>query len=498
MTQLTNTPVATDATAARSSIDRAVLVLTAPRSGSSWLASLLRSCGTLGLCREWLTSVAYPGAQNSFALPEARTSNRDAFVDALRAVSSTPNGVAAAKIIASTLDTLPPLLGRWGIGDGIGDGWITELFPTPVVVVLRRLDRIGQAISWWRAVGTNQYARPREGVEAPWPPYDFSALQAAMRATELHGRALERMADFLRGRRGVRMIDVTYEDTMSDPGAIVRSIAALAGIQLDSAFEPRSDLSLQRSATSESIRARYQADLAAAGLPTDGSEPSENPEPLAPHPEVRDDSSGVHALGHRRFVGGDGSYWDSVGDLQFRFLVQEGLRPQHVLLDFACGALRGGVRFIPYLDDGNYLGFDRSFDLVALGVAQELGVLALRQKRPHFVINDRFDLSEFGTAPDFAIAQSLFTHLTDADISRTFQAIGSVAKPTTRLYATYFPRGADDSDNPPASHSRLVFRQAPDDLARLASAHGWEMRPIGDWGHPRGQHVALFVRKASR
>ena len=48
--------------------------------------------------------------------------------------------------------------------------------------------------------------------------------------------------------------------------------------------------------------------------------------------------------GHRAYVGG---LWEALGSLQFKFMIDRGLEPQHVLLDVGCGTLRGGVRFIP-------------------------------------------------------------------------------------------------------------------------------------------------------
>ena len=138
--------------------------------------------------------------------------------------------------------------------------------------------------------------------------------------------------------------------------------------------------------------------------------------------DATDDALGVRKLGHRTFIGGDGDMWERIGRLQFDFLRARGLQPQHVLLDFACGSLRGGIHFIPYLDAGHYLGFDKSFDLVAMGVMNELGHERFTERRPEFVINGRFDLSEFTKKPDFVIAQSIFTHLVPDDIRRSLAA----------------------------------------------------------------------------
>ena len=68
---------------------------------------------------------------------------------------------------------------------------------------------------------------------------------------------------------------------------------------------------------------------------------------------LNDDRDTIFRHGHRLFVGGvDDFLWTRIGELQFDFLRAQGLRPNHVLFDIACGALRGGVHFINYLDAG--------------------------------------------------------------------------------------------------------------------------------------------------
>lgn len=453
---------------------------------------MLRDTGVLGVCREWLTGLAYPTFQHRFPLPPPGPAQADAFRTALLVAGSTPNGASAVKIVTSTLDALPPLVAQWGVGDGAGDRWIEDLFPQAVVVVLRRLDEIGQALSWWRARHTGEFVRP-SGSDGSWPAYDFSSLQDALRESRGHSARLEIASAALRGRPGIRVLDANYEDLEQSPAETVRAIAALVGIDLPPSWTPRSELSKQRDATTDRLRERFLADLAVARPST--LQPARATLPSKP-PLVPDSAEGVLALGHRRFIGGEGAHWDLIGRLQFDFLVRAGLRPNHVLLDIACGALRGGTHFIPYLDAGNYVGLDRLVDLIILGVAEELGTERFREKRPRFLVNGRFDLSGMHAAPDFALAQSLFTHLTHDDIASVFAALAPHAKSTTRFFATYLPRGADDDANPDASHSRLVFRQTPAELSGLAARHGWTMRAIGEWGHPRGQHIAEFVRQA--
>jgi ubiquinone/menaquinone biosynthesis C-methylase UbiE len=191
----------------------------------------------------------------------------------------------------------------------------------------------------------------------------------------------------------------------------------------------------------------------------------------------------VDGDGHRDYVGG---LWEAVGTLQFRFLVEQGLEPRHVLLDVACGSLRGGVRFVPYLDPGNYLGIDMHRKLIDAGVARELGQKLNDLKKPEFVVSDRFEFERFSRAPDFAIAQSLFSHLTAADISLCLENLRAVAKPNTKLYATFFeverPHG-----NASRSDPRGKFLYTRDQMSQFGAQYGWSSRYIGDWGHPRAQ-----------
>ena len=62
---------------------------------------------------------------------------------------------------------------------------------------------------------------------------------------------------------------------------------------------------------------------------------------------------------HGRYVW-IGGHWEALGKLQFDYLVANGLKPGHRLLDIGCGTLRGGRHFIRYLAPGGYTGIDIS------------------------------------------------------------------------------------------------------------------------------------------
>ena len=191
-------------------------------------------------------------------------------------------------------------------------------------------------------------------------------------------------------------------------------------------------------------------------------------------------------LGHRGYVGGQGEFWDAIGSLQYSFLLAQGLRPDHVLCDIACGSLRGGIHFIRYLNPGNYLGIEREIAAIIAGVARELGLDDYFAKRPELVVNAEFDFSTFSKKPDFVLAQSLFSHLSGADICRCLMNLRAFVLDTTQVYFTFFER-ASEVQNPKVSHSQLCFFYTRQELEIAASLCGWSPTYIGDWGHPRGQ-----------
>src|SRR5579862_7424620 len=56
----------------------------------------------------------------------------------------------------------------------------------------------------------------------------------------------------------------------------------------------------------------------------------------------------------------DHAAWLSIGRMQFDYLVQHGLLPEHRFLDIGCGNLRSGWLIIEYLHRANYVGLDIS------------------------------------------------------------------------------------------------------------------------------------------
>jgi len=193
---------------------------------------------------------------------------------------------------------------------------------------------------------------------------------------------------------------------------------------------------------------------------------------------------------HREYVGG---LWDEVGRLQFDFLVAQGLQPSNVLLDVACGSLRGGVHFVRYLDAGKYLGIDKEELLITRGIELELGRELYEHKRPELVVDSAFDFARFSKRPDFSLAQSLFTHLVPDTIDLCLRNLSAFVEPGHVFFATFFEGGSEA--NPDASDDHGFFAYPHAELEARGRAAGWQPTTIGDWGHPRNQQMLKFVKE---
>lgn len=199
---------------------------------------------------------------------------------------------------------------------------------------------------------------------------------------------------------------------------------------------------------------------------------------------------------HREFVGG---MWDEMGLLQLNFLKQHGLKPCHHLLDVGCGALRGGVHFVRYLEPEHYYGLDINASLIAAG-KKELEKENLTAKRPHLLVNDRFEFSRFGKTFDYAIATSVFTHLPMNHIIRCLAEIRNVLTHDAEFFASFFeapsPAHLEPITHTPGgvqSHYDMdPFHYSFRELQWMAQIADMRADLIGEWAHPRDQRALSF------
>ena len=212
-------------------------------------------------------------------------------------------------------------------------------------------------------------------------------------------------------------------------------------------------------------------------------------DPRNPYANEAATESRIRESGHRKVVGG---MWEEVGQLQRSFLISQGLSPKSMMLDVGCGALRGGIHFVDYLNAGNYFGIDNNQPLMDAGFEIELPKVGLQEKLPRsnlFCCRD-FDARGFGVSFDFALAQSVFTHIPLSEIKLALSSLSPVMKPGGKFFATFFNTGDADA----AGRLRHVpggietfpdknpFHQSISQWCDKMNENDWSFHLIGDWG----------------
>lgn len=174
------------------------------------------------------------------------------------------------------------------------------------------------------------------------------------------------------------------------------------------------------------------------------------------------------------------------------------MRPHHRLLDVGCGSLRGGVRFIEYLEPGNYYGLEPSMPLLGAGISIELPLAGIGpDKRPRFLINDDFDLSELppNVRFDYAFANSVFTHLPPDRIEQSTRTVLERLTPQGKFFATFYMAKKRDLEGPPRPWIGNA-RYPAKEIKSMVEAAGGQAKFIGDWEHARKEQRMWCITKA--
>ena len=196
---------------------KTLLIAMLPRTGSTALCSLLEQTGVLGIPREYLNprGPLKPWARRLGAFDLA------GYVDALRRVQATPNGVFSFKTLYTDL---APLLDRPPV---------TELLDAARFVYLTRDDLVAQAVSnyiaessgVWHRDPSGDLFRSRGGGD-PDPPYDEERILAERDTLVRQQTGWERFfAD-----RSIEALRITYEGFVADANGTVAAIARHAGV----------------------------------------------------------------------------------------------------------------------------------------------------------------------------------------------------------------------------------------------------------------------------
>ncbi|MEU8787199.1 class I SAM-dependent methyltransferase [Streptomyces sp. NPDC048637] len=168
--------------------------------------------------------------------------------------------------------------------------------------------------------------------------------------------------------------------------------------------------------------------------------------------------------------------WLALGEMQFDYLSEHGLKPGHRMLDIGCGNLRAGWRFIAYLDTGNYYGIDISPDIL-ISAKQTLTTYELQDKLPHLTITQDLKLDFLPSAHfDVVHAHSVFSHSPLDVIDECLAHVGRILAP-----GGFFDFTFDRTEGAEHQVLREDFYYRTETLLQLARKHGLEARFMDDW-----------------
>jgi hypothetical protein len=193
-------------------------------------------------------------------------------------------------------------------------------------------------------------------------------------------------------------------------------------------------------------------------------------------------------LGHHADTGGQSQ---DIGKLQFDFLVSRGLRPSHQLVHIGCGSMSTGIHFVRCLDADHYCGMEKERDLVRKGITKELGLALFNAKRPLFIVTDRFAFECCDNRPDFAFAESLFTHLAPISIRLCLENLRTRISDDGVFLAT-FGEAKTARANPVEAHGHASFFYTRAEMEEFGTSTGWIPTYVGEWGHPRGHMMVSY------
>lgn len=178
----------------------------------------------------------------------------------------------------------------------------------------------------------------------------------------------------------------------------------------------------------------------------------------------------IDLTGYKAAVGADEHNWDSHGELQRDFLISQGLRPTHSLLDIGCGTGRLARKVVPYLDPGGYVGVDISIHAIA--EAQRLkNEEGWDDREPEFWVGDIREKRRF----DFIWSFSVFIHLPQDIMESVMRRAAAAMHSDSRFFWAYVPE-------PKAYRSGVKqFRHTLEDYRGAAVQVGLTFDEVPDW-----------------
>lgn len=192
------------------------------------------------------------------------------------------------------------------------------------------------------------------------------------------------------------------------------------------------------------------------------------------------------------FIGSNNrSDFDTHSETHYDYLIEQGLKPEHVFLDVGCGACRTAQKIVPYLHKNNYYGVDRMPELIEFGLNEVFDEQTVFGKNPKFSVNSEFNLDFVDKPVDYVWCQSLMSHLDEHDIKKCLNNIKRLCHDNTRIYFTYFQRQGQERHQNINSNSKVDIQYDKKVMDNIVSECGYTKIFNNAFGHPRGQWMYI-------
>lgn len=211
------------------------MICTTPRSGSNYLSQVLESTGVLGRPREY-----FNGPARRVLDDPAYPDDVEAQIERVLNDGATANGVYALKLFPDQFRQASARVR------------VVERLPNLSFVRLRRRDILGQAISWARALQTEQYRSTQTAKSAA--AYDARLIIQCI----VEIARFEAAWDIYFARLTASPLALDYETVAADPARVAQALAAQ--LHLDQPINvdaTRINLRIQRDDETSAWRERF-------------------------------------------------------------------------------------------------------------------------------------------------------------------------------------------------------------------------------------------------
>lgn len=212
------------------------IILSTPRSGSTLLGELLRNTGVAGAPFEYFHD---KHCQDYISRWDIRTKAQ--YVYMLKRYRTSENGVFGFKLHYHQMVSFPLTadeLKRW--------------FMTPKFILIKRRDKLRQAISLVRAMQTKQWSLT-DGDDNKTAVYDWQAINNSLRQVEEWEVSWQRWID----DNDINVLSVIYEDLIEDIEGALTTVSNYIGIDEGKARAEMPDMKRMADEITEDWVERY-------------------------------------------------------------------------------------------------------------------------------------------------------------------------------------------------------------------------------------------------